>query len=265
MFPGSPTISPASRRRRLSGSRPLQSRPSMSILILLRKTWKLKIRSWIVPCATAFTLMACNCYSAEPTEGWIIDADTKKPVEGVIVVANWQLHKSTMGGKRPPDHPNIMETTTDNDGLFYFEGWGQKTALWGFFIDRDPELLFYKKGYEYHSLKNTQRTEIDTSKVRQSAWNGKKIELKRFDGHLREYASHLSSLHTSVRSIFHGDKCEWKRTPKLVLAVARQKEIFRESDISSDLNSLDDISGYCCGSAAEYPESIGGLSSATSS
>jgi hypothetical protein len=49
------------------------------------------------------------------------------------------------------------------------------------------------------------------------------------------------------------------------LAVARQKEIFRESDISSDLISLDDISGYCCGSAAEYPESIGGLSSATSS
>lgn len=189
----------------------------------------------------------------------------EKTIEGVIVVANWQLHKSTMGGKRPADHLNIMETTTDNDGLFYFEGWGQKTALWGFFIDRDPELLFYKKGYEYRSLKNTQRTEIDTSKVRQSAWNGKKIELKKFDGHLREYASHLSSLHTSVRSIFHGDKCEWKRTPKLVLAVARQKEIFRESDISSDLTSLDDISGYFCGSAAEYLESIGVLSSATSS
>ena len=58
-----------------------------------------------------------------------------------------------MGGKRPADHLNIMEATTDNDGLFYFEGWEQKTALWGFFIDRDPELLFYKKGYEYRSLK----------------------------------------------------------------------------------------------------------------
>lgn len=54
-------------------------------------------------------------------------------------------------------------------GRVGLEGWGQKTALWGFFIDRDPELLFYKKGYEYRSLKNTQRTEIGTSKVRQSA------------------------------------------------------------------------------------------------
>ena len=179
--------------------------PFISVVNRYCKTWKLKIKVWIVLLfAATFALTACNRYSAESTEGWVIDADTKKPIEGVIVVANWQLHKSTMGGKRPADHLNIMETTTDNDGLFYFEGWGQKTALWGFFIDRDAELLFYKKGYEYRSLKNTQRTEIDTSKVRQSAWNGKKIELKRFDGHLREYASHLSSLHTSVRSIFHG-------------------------------------------------------------
>lgn len=59
-----------------------------------------------------------------------------------------------MGGKRLADHLNIMETTTDDDGYFYFEGWEQNIALWGFFIDRDPELLFYKKGYEYRSLKN---------------------------------------------------------------------------------------------------------------
>ena len=244
----------------------LQSRLSMSILISLCKTWKLKIKVWkVLLCAASFALTACNRYSAESTEGWVIDADTKKPIEGVIVVANWQLHKSTLGGKRPADHLNIMETTTDYDGFFYFAGWEQKAALWGFFIDRDPELLFYKEGYEYRSLKNTQGAEIDTSKVRQSAWNGKTIELQRFDGSPRDYASHFSSLHTSTHSIFQGNKCEWKRTPKLVLAVARQKEIFRESDISNDLTSLDDISGYFCGSAAEYLESIGVLSSAASS
>ncbi|MEN8107236.1 MAG: hypothetical protein ABFS22_04440, partial [Pseudomonadota bacterium] len=67
----------------------------MSILISLRKTWKLKIKVWkVLLCAATFTLTACNRYSAESTEGWVIDADTKKPVEGVIVVANWQLHKS---------------------------------------------------------------------------------------------------------------------------------------------------------------------------
>jgi len=55
-----------------------------------------------------------------------------------------------------------------------------------------------------------------------------------------------------------------ERTPKLLLAIARQKEIFGESDISNDLTSLDDIPGYFCCSAADYLESIGALSSATS-
>ncbi len=34
--------------------------------------------------AVAFTLTGCSRYSAEPIEGWVIDADTKKPIEGVI-------------------------------------------------------------------------------------------------------------------------------------------------------------------------------------
>jgi len=186
------------------------------------------------------------------------------PIEDVIVVANWQLHKSTLGGKRPAGHLNIMETTTNWDGLFYFEGWEPKTAQWGFFIDRDPQIFFYKEGYEYLNLKNPTYAEIDTNNVRQSVWNGRTIELKRFSGDVKEHASHLSSLHTSVRSIFYGDKCQWKRTPKLVLAVVRQEEIFRESGIFSDLSSLDDISGYFCGSATEYLESIGLLSSTVS-
>ena len=213
-------------------------------------------------CIAAFNLMACNRYSAEPIEGWVIDADTKKPIGGVIVVANWQLHKSTVGGIIPAAHLNVAETLTDNNGLFYFEEWEPKTAQWGFFIDRDPELLFYKKGYEYRSLKNPLRAEIDTSKVRRSVWNGETIELRRFDGDLRDYASHLSSLQTSIRTIFHGDKCEWKSTPKLVLAVDRQEKVFKENNISSMLASLDDISGYFCGSAEEYLKSTGVLSSA---
>ncbi|MFC1748082.1 hypothetical protein ACFL2V_04685 [Pseudomonadota bacterium] len=235
------------------------------MILSLRNTLKLKFntRNALV-CAAAVMLTACNRYSAESTEGWVIDAETKKPIEGVIVVANWQLHKSTMGGKTPAEHLNIMETTTKGDGFFYFEGWEAKTAQWGFFIDLDPELLFYKEGYEHLSLKNPKYAEIDTSKVRQSAWDGKTIELKKFNGVLKEYASHLSLLNTSVHTIFYGDKCEWKRTPKLVMAVAKQKERFKEREISNDLTSLDDISGYFCGSATEYLESIDVLSSTVS-
>ena len=209
----------------------------------------------------AFTLGACNRYSAAPTEGWVIDSDTKKPIEGVIVVANWQLHKSTIGGKIPAAHLNVMETHTDSNGLFFFDGWEPRTAQWGFFIDRDPELLFYKDGYLYRGLKNPSSSEVDDSKVRRSVWNGKTIELERFNGNLNDYATHLSSLHTSLHSILHGSRCEWKRTPNIVLAVAKQEKIFRDNEVNNVLTSLADISGYFCGSAEEHLKSLGVLPS----
>ena len=200
-------------------------------------------------------MTGCTRYSAEPTEGWVIDADTKKTIEGVIVVANRQLHKSTVGGRIPAAHLNIMETLTDKNGLYHFEEWGPRTAQWGFFIDRDPELLFYKEGYKYRGLKNPPRSKIDKSKVRRSVWNGKTIETKRFNCDLEDYATHLSSLHASMRTVLHGDRCEWKTTPKLVLAMAKQEKIFRENNVSNVLTSLADISGYFCGSAEAYLKS----------
>lgn len=142
----------------------------------------------------------------------------------------------------PAAHLNIMETMTDNNGHFDFEGWGPRTAQWGYFTDRDPVLLFYNEGYGYRDLKNSLRSEIDNSKVRRSVWNGKTIELKRFDGDLKDYATHLSSLHASMRTILHGSRCEWKRTPKLVLAIARQERVFRENNIDTVLTSLADTS-----------------------
>ena len=100
----------------------------------------MRIMAWIAMVgAIALALAGCNRYSAEPIEGWVVDAKTKKPIEGVIVVADWQLHKNTsLGGKIPASHLYIVETRTDRNGLFRFEEWGPRTAKWGFFIDRDP-------------------------------------------------------------------------------------------------------------------------------
>lgn len=37
-------------------------------------------------------------YSAEPIEAWVVDAETKQPLDGVVVTANWQLKEGTFGG-----------------------------------------------------------------------------------------------------------------------------------------------------------------------
>jgi hypothetical protein len=135
--------------------------------------------------ATVFALSTCNRYSAESIEGWVVDSDTKRPIEDVIVVANWQLHKSTFARKVSAAHLNIMETLTDKYGLFYFDTWGPTFAKLGFFIDRDPALFFYKEGYEYHSVQNPLLSEIENSKVRRSVWNGATIKLKIFLGRFK--------------------------------------------------------------------------------
>lgn len=223
----------------------------------------MRIIVWIaMVSAIALALAGCNRYSAESIEGWVVDGKTKRPIEGVIVVADWQLHKNaSLAGIIPASHLYIRETRTDRNGLFRFEEWGPRTAKWGFFIDRDPALLFFKEGYEFHNLKNPAPAEIDTSKIRRSVWNGETIEMRKFDGGQKEYATHLSSLHTAMHSILYSNRCEWKSTPRLLSAMAGQATIFRENGITSTVPSLDDISGYFCGSAEKHLKSMQAMDS----
>lgn len=145
-------------------------------------------------------------YSAEAIEAWVIDAETKKPLEGVIVVAHWQLFYSTVGGRVPAGQLEIMETVTDNNGRFYFPAWGpkkvpkykpQKGDIWiayipflapdGYLDDSDPALLLFKPGYEYAGLQNPTRSHTDHSPVRRSVWNGKTIQMTKFMGTPEEW------------------------------------------------------------------------------
>lgn len=217
----------------------------------------IRIMPWFALVITfALGLTGCNHYSEQSIEGWVVDSETKRPIQGVIVVANWQLHRKTsLNGTVPAAHLNIAETRTDRDGLFRFTDWGPRRAKWGFFFDRDPALLLFKDGYEFRSLKNPTPAEVDTSTVRRSVWNGETIEMKKFDGSLDEYASHLSSLHVAMHSILYDSRCKWKSTPSMVSAMVRQGDMFKVRGIDVNLPSLDDVSGYFCGSAENYLKS----------
>lgn len=68
-------------------------------------------------------------YSADPIEAKVIDAETKQPLEGVTVVAHWELVYGTPGGSSPAGQLTAMEAVTDHDGKFHFPGWGLKLAI----------------------------------------------------------------------------------------------------------------------------------------
>lgn len=138
-------------------------------------------------------LPACatpSVYSAESIRAWVVDAETKQPLEGVVVVAHWQLFYSTVGGRVPGGQLMVLESITDRDGKYTFPAWGpkkvpqykpQKGDIWiahiPFFVpdsyldNRDPQLLLFKSGYEYQRLANEVSSKTNMASVRRSQWN----------------------------------------------------------------------------------------------
>lgn len=165
-------------------------------------------------------------YYAEAIEATVVDAETQKPLEGVVVVAHWQLFHGTLAGRVPADQLMVLEAVTDKDGRFRFPSWGPKLALSGYLDDRDPALLLFKSDYEYRGLQNPTLSTPNRSPRRRSQWHGKTIELKPFKGTMEEYASHFQELNYDLRRVITGrpEECNWRKLPRVVRAVAKEKK-----------------------------------------
>ncbi len=205
--------------------------------------------------AMLIPLQACSLvYKAEPIQAWVVDGETNQPLEGVIVVAHWQL-KGGLEGGNPVGQMMVMETVTDAKGRFYFPGWGPKPrSLKGRLKTRSPGILLFKSGYEYKDLENELNNESLRGELKQplrSDWDGKTIKMERFGGTMEEYADHLLSFNISVQSIYR-ENCEWKNIPRLSVAMHKQEKIFRKEQILNSLHSIEDLPNKGCGSASEF-------------
>lgn len=147
---------------------------------------------WIRATALAFAALcisgtaAPTVYSADPIEVKVNDAATGMPIEGVNVVAAWELRGGFEYGSAV-GYVNILETATDKDGRFQFPGWGPRIALNGKVRLNAPLMLMFKNGYRMAILSNNGRTGVDAAPELKSDWNGKVITLKRFDGTSAQY------------------------------------------------------------------------------
>ncbi len=178
-------------------------------------------------CVSSFT------YTAEPITAVVVDADTKKPLDGVVVVANWQLESGTPAGSLEVGQLMVMEAVTGPDGKFTFPGFGPKTVWNRYLVDRDPQLLLFKPGYEYRRLLNPYSSDwaLRTRPMRRSVWDGKVIELKPFRGTAAEYAEHVYSLDGSLEWARYGDNCEWRQIPRMLVTVHLLSEQFESQAI----------------------------------
>jgi hypothetical protein len=198
-------------------------------------------------------------YSAQAIEGWVVDAGTDKPIEGVIVVAHWQLKGGFEGGN-PVGELKIIETVTDQNGRYYFPSWGPKFAWSGHLKSESPEILMFKLGYKYLGLSNRWYRDRDTSK---SDWNGKTVKLEPFRGTLAQYAQHLWSLNNDLWTVGYdvgnhsGDFCGWKSFPNMLRAMDKLAEELKplrlmERTVTASLRAADaQLRAADCGTVAD--------------
>jgi len=77
-----------------------------------------------------------GCYS--PLKGKIVDAETGKPIEGAVAMAEWTRTKGF--GNTYTVSAKVSEAVSDKEGNFELDG------CYSLFVDK-PSLTIYKNGY----------------------------------------------------------------------------------------------------------------------
>lgn len=95
------------------------------------------------------TLMVLTTFApveaAGPWQAQVVSAETKQPLEGVVVLAWWTQHVRSFGGPSE-DYRDSQEVLTDKDGRFTIE------SRWFFSLNplvffRGPFVAMFKPGY----------------------------------------------------------------------------------------------------------------------
>jgi len=97
-----------------------------------------------------FTVSACE----KTYSGKVIDADTKEPIEGAVVVASWREQGTSLAGAIST-FKDVKENLTDKDGKWTIVGLRETcnnpiALVWqllGGTCIKDPEFIVFKPGY----------------------------------------------------------------------------------------------------------------------
>ena len=111
-----------------------------------------------------------------PYEGRVVDADTGKPLEGVVILGVWYRETPTPGGAVSNYHDS-KETLSNKNGEFKIKGLG----LIAFKNIIPMDVLIFKAGYEHIGFGPWNGLKKDLILRKKIKWEGKKavIPLKK--------------------------------------------------------------------------------------
>jgi len=87
----------------------------------------------------------------EEIRGYVVEADTNKPIEGAIVVSIWELLQ--IPGHGFGGYAKVIEAKTDKDGNFIIAAWKTFKPLTADSVMHDlaPKIVIYKSGYKVYA------------------------------------------------------------------------------------------------------------------
>ena len=107
--------------------------------------FRMVIKTGVIASAIAFLWLVCAAPVAAAYKGQIVDAETKEPVDGVVVFMEWSYLQFNL---MPHSHAfaAAYETLTDKDGRFSLPGWWSLNP-WRM-MTGDHLITIFKGGYE---------------------------------------------------------------------------------------------------------------------
>jgi len=115
-------------------------------------------------------------YMVKPFEGVMIDSETKKPIEGMVVVSIWQTYNFWLD--RPYRVVKVDEALTDKDGKFHVKGSLPFLRLPFTYFNRLSNTIYiYKHGYKPSLLYGS----VDLDRVKEDYGDISKLTSKEMD------------------------------------------------------------------------------------
>lgn len=181
------------------------------------------------------TAWAWGRWSAEGFSGRIVEAEGHAPIEGAVVVVNWEL-RGLLFGRRTS--LAMEEVVTDADGRFRVPGWGAVLVPLGTWVSEEqPKVYIYKEDRVPTILHNlpTYSWQADgepgvASDPIRFKEDGRDIELAAFSIDAPDALALLSDFDGHLSFARSERTCGSKEMPKMQLAMAQTKERYEGTD-----------------------------------
>jgi hypothetical protein len=147
-----------------------QQNDRIIVLLQSRTRWWLGL---LVVVSVVGSLWVIEPATAEgPWKGQVVDKETGKPLEGVVVLAAWYKAYSTQGGWGGAGYYDAEETVTDINAHFTIQS-KQTWTMNPFSTIKGPEFFIFKSGYgqwQFQGQDQWSKDALESEEQRKQAW-----------------------------------------------------------------------------------------------